>query len=609
MNNRQRTIIAAIWIGFAVFGIWALGQSVNFTLPSTMPAGTVVTFTPPAAPPIVTPPIVPPPTTQPTPPTTQPTPPIGNVPGAAIQFTTVTDKYQTLEPVCVNLWASKFTPAQIWSFVENWAKGNQPAVMWNFGDTGAEYNSVPGFNAVHVYATPTTYTITLTITLSPGQTSVASVPVTIVTRTENVRQIAPGAAFPIAAATGDVIEFQKGQTYTSSAGFVNVNGASHVLIASYGSGAQPILKNTAPTSVQSDIITNASTSALVIDGITFDSTYPLGGAGTPNNNVISPSMVGNGGVALIDDTFLNVTSAYNGQLPNQNKLMQDCSAPTPDAINGYLIYDVGTDGAAYGNVATDCFNQAIIRLVSNSSTAPSNWSFAFNNLNKSAAVNGKNCFTLQYGRWIYCYQNVTVGNANPGGNGSGVSFLTATDGEIASQNIQYVVEDSNNETNQCTTIQNWAQHIAIVGNSMAICPVNVQAIQINSSGGSNATNDIFIEGNKFSSTASAPLAAMTIANPSATNIAYVGNTFADPNCITGNASGFVNFQCGSLSGFSVWSGNQWPSIPSSQVQWPNGGVMFSVNNGSVPSDYWTPTQLEQQTLSNGSHPTGDVYAN
>src|SRR5277367_6374225 len=55
----------------------------------------------------VAPGVSPPPTaappTFPAVPVTQPSPPIGNIPGAGIKFTTITDKYQTLEPVCVNV--------------------------------------------------------------------------------------------------------------------------------------------------------------------------------------------------------------------------------------------------------------------------------------------------------------------------------------------------------------------------------------------------------------------------------------------------------------------------------------------------------------------------
>jgi len=36
--------------------------------------------------------------------------------------------------------------------------------QWNFGDPNGEYNTLPGFNASHIYTSPGDYTITLTVT-------------------------------------------------------------------------------------------------------------------------------------------------------------------------------------------------------------------------------------------------------------------------------------------------------------------------------------------------------------------------------------------------------------------------------------------------------------
>ena len=52
-------------------------------------------------------------------------------------------------------------------------------IAWNFGDPTSQYNTLVGFNAAHAYASPGTYTITLTITTPDGYVGIATKQVTI----------------------------------------------------------------------------------------------------------------------------------------------------------------------------------------------------------------------------------------------------------------------------------------------------------------------------------------------------------------------------------------------------------------------------------------------
>jgi len=51
--------------------------------------------------------------------------------------------------------------------------------QWNFGDPNGAYNTLPGFNATHVYTVPGSYTITLTVTNALHQSSSVSASVKI----------------------------------------------------------------------------------------------------------------------------------------------------------------------------------------------------------------------------------------------------------------------------------------------------------------------------------------------------------------------------------------------------------------------------------------------
>jgi hypothetical protein len=144
---------------------------------------------------------------------------------------------------------------------------------WNFGDPTSQFNTLPGYNASHVYTNAGTYTITLTVTNNLHQTSSVSNTVTI--HADNRRAIYVNAATgndnnngsinsPIKTATRALamvadnteIFFARGQEFNLGQAF-KLNH-KNVLVGAYGTGAKPIINYTAPATGAVIFTTNSN---------------------------------------------------------------------------------------------------------------------------------------------------------------------------------------------------------------------------------------------------------------------------------------------------------------------------------------------------------------
>ena len=124
--------------------------------------------------------------------------------------------------------------------------------QWNFGDPGSQYNTLPGYNASHVYANPGTYTITLTITNDLHKVSTVSAQVTIaadsraqiyvdsVNGNDDNNGSSPSSAIKTAAradsiaASNTEVLFDRGEEFNMTTTFLTP--FSNVVVGAYGSG-------------------------------------------------------------------------------------------------------------------------------------------------------------------------------------------------------------------------------------------------------------------------------------------------------------------------------------------------------------------------------------
>ncbi|HEX4792610.1 MAG TPA: PKD domain-containing protein, partial [Humisphaera sp.] len=160
---------------------------------------------------------------------------------------------------------------------------------WDFGDPGSRFNTLVGWTAGHIYDTPGTYTVTLTVSDSAGQTSTTTGTVTITADTRKVIYVdangsdANTGASPSAAVKtvdranellteNSTILFHSGQSFDVS-DTLSINH-SNVTVGAYGSGKAPTLRKVTGTG-SSIIMVQPGANDVLIEGIVFDSMWTI----------------------------------------------------------------------------------------------------------------------------------------------------------------------------------------------------------------------------------------------------------------------------------------------------------------------------------------------
>lgn len=163
-------------------------------------------------------------------------------------------------------------PIFVEGFTSSSTAGDIASWVWDFGD-GSE--PVLAFNAAHIYETPGTYTITLTVTDEADNIGIDTLEITVQERSgatyyvnESGSDSNDGTSIASAWRTaskafsefaagnfspGDTVQFARGGTYTLATGSVNLDKSSidplyGVYFTAYGTGAKPILNLTSGAS-------------------------------------------------------------------------------------------------------------------------------------------------------------------------------------------------------------------------------------------------------------------------------------------------------------------------------------------------------------------------
>ena len=293
--------------------------------------------------------------------------------------------------------------------------------QWNFGDTNGRYNDLTGWTAGHIYDTPGTYTIALTVTDAKGQISRATSLVTVAADNRPVIYVdtdgsdsntgmSPDQAVQTAAqafqlaGSGTIVEFRRGETF-------NVNStlmlAGHdMAVSAYGSGASPVLLR---GTGDGDVVVCVGTAAqnITIENLTFDSIYPAVNGIAPKIPVDAIWAQGNN-LVVRGDTFLNVSDAINGSMQPSGVIVQDNSAPLLTGIRGYFCWVDGTDWSILGNTVANSTREHVVR--SNNATTNrvliegNNFSKIFRPEDPDGVV--KTTINFRAGHYIYIADNV-----------------------------------------------------------------------------------------------------------------------------------------------------------------------------------------------------------
>jgi PKD repeat protein len=291
--------------------------------------------------------------------------------------------------------------------------------QWDFGDPGSEYNTLTGFSAAHIYANPGVYNISLTVTNQNGQSSTATQQVYVFAKAW-LRKIyvAPWGNDANNGATpndpvqsvdranaligdGTMVLFADGATYDVD-GNININGYDDVEIGSWGSGSPPVLMyDGTPQGYDQIINFQIGSTNFAVDNITFDSIYTDG-----NGEPEALRMQGTN-LTVDDCTFLNLNDAMDMALGPTGVLVQDCTAPDPQALLAYFGYVAGNNIVFLGNTVANSVNEHVIRVDGANDVLIDD--------NTLSNISGsKTSLNIQYGQYIYIAGNTLHGPVSMG---------------------------------------------------------------------------------------------------------------------------------------------------------------------------------------------------
>jgi hypothetical protein len=306
---------------------------------------------------------------------------------------------------------------------------------WDFGDTnlGSEYNQLPGFNAGHIYDTPGTYDITLSITNQDGDVGVTHKTITIVdptpaqtvyidnTFTGVVPDPSGGIDVPSVTAAipflGDNTQllFRRGETFTDAT-TINIS-FDNVTISAYGAGNAPILQvPSGTTQFLPLIVTTATADNTIINGLQFQAS-----ASARIAIAIQPA-----GTNLVvrKCNFQNLDDAFNCNLSPTGLMALDNIS---GVLKEYFSYIKGTDHVYLGNTVGDSATQHDFRTYGTRVLCYGN------DVTNIPSGSGLDTLRVNDGAWIYWANNTLhdgqiiagpLGPDSAGSNpGSGVNWL------------------------------------------------------------------------------------------------------------------------------------------------------------------------------------------
>jgi PKD repeat protein len=434
--------------------------------------------------------------------------------------------------------------------------------QWDFGDPGTQFDTMTGFNASHVYDTPGTYTITLTVTNQDGGVASATQQVMIAASTRKQifvdsvdgsdsnpgTQAQPLQSFAQAVTkigNNTEILFHAGETFNVLAG-VEI-AATNVVIGSYGSGANPVLNRIKGVGSGTFATWNTS-NGVTFQNLTFDSPYGVGpNDAAPKTGVNGIDLAGQN-MVVRNCTFLNIDDAINENGNPTGVLIQNNNAPLATGLRGYFVWGQGAQSVIVGNNVANSTREHVVRMVDmNEVTVEGN---TFANLDRQNVDSGdysKGCIEMHVGSYAYIADNViTDGDIRLGPLGLW--------GESPSDSTDWCVIKDNQLTGTDIYVNSGTHHAMVEGN--VITNDSSQGIAISGPDSENRTSqDITVTHNTGidnGTTGSFLYVAGYVDGITLTN-----NLWVAPN--VGSSVFAVYVGSGDLSSFTTIGNNIWPA--------------------------------------------------
>jgi hypothetical protein len=325
--------------------------------------------------------------------------------------------------------------------------------IWNFGDPSGAYNTLDGYNAAHVYNQPGNYTISLTVENNQDQSSTAYAAISITADNRKAIYVdsvhgsdknngsSPSQAVQTAVRADELVTnntevfFDRGEEFNLSQSFLL--HAQNILVGAYGSGAQPIINYTNPVAGSNIFSTNNALS----DGVTIENLTFTTENGTNPSLANQPMaiMAGGYGTTVIDCTFMYVEYAVNGSGNPVGLTVENCSSPTFNGLQGYFVWDQGTDTTVIDNTVEGSVHEHVLR----SSGATELLIYDNNFYNND----GKGCIEIHEGSYAWIQGN------------------TANGGDIRVGPLGLWGEPITSSTNECVIEDN-----TVLNNQIAVYP-------------------------------------------------------------------------------------------------------------------------------------------
>jgi hypothetical protein len=301
---------------------------------------------------------------------------------------------------------------------------------WDFGDSAGRWNTLPGWNAAHVYDRPGQYTITLTVRGADGKETRRTTWVRVAP--DDRRRVyvsaegndgADGAtplravrtvprAFHLAKENAWVL-FRRGDTFDIAAP-VTLSGRN-LRVGNYSgrdpsdwSGAHakpaavfaeppaplPILRKVqGPAKAESMFVHQSKAEDTLFDGIEFDSIWDYKSEFNVKKVPAWGFTVGGINFAVRNCSFRNLTDAINTALRPTGVLVQDNHFSKE--IRGYCCYANGSDHVYIGNVMLHSHQEHLIRATEPGVTRIL---IAYNELSRPNKIKG--CIELRMASWF-----------------------------------------------------------------------------------------------------------------------------------------------------------------------------------------------------------------
>jgi hypothetical protein len=462
---------------------------------------------------------------------------------------------------------------------------------WDFGDPGSAYNNLTGFSAGHFYSKPGTYTITLELTDSAGNTSSATSQVAVNADRRSVIYVdnhgsddgtgfstehpvkTAGRAFALAASNTSIL-FHRGQTFPIQS-TLWLKGHDQ-LVGAYGAGDKPVLMFAPVDGSQAIIFVGGQSYNITVENLTFDS--PNGVTSGPADDLSFYAVwAGGTNLVVIGNTFNNIEDAVNGTKQPSGVIVQDNAAPLLKGMRGYLSWVDGNNWSILGNTVINTTRAHCVRVNGEDVECVL---IANNNLTKQYPADDpgeaqKTTIDTRIGSYVYIVNNVLSAST---------TSISPSPGQTADQQANWVVYEGNYINNGQLAIDEVAHHVLIRHNVLNITAtgqivVNAAATIVPGA----SISDITITGNTGINTGQDGEFINVFGEPAPGSITITHNVYSGPGVRFGYGwDSAVYINAPDTKGFASIAHNIWPA--------PHSPLQPDAVNWFAPSGYVTRQQ-------------------